>query len=600
MAVSRGNGSENGQERETCQFRPDGNDHTERYRMLLDFLPEGVLLIDRNGAVEFSNRSARDILGPSLPTGLRFPAEDLPLSTGTAEPPRASDNPLLGTRLTGQDLSRCSVILHGGDGSRTSLIMSTRALPGDGPPHPVLASFDEQIETPENLNHLRHVAVARDPLTGLPNRNLALQDLNDALRRPRQIGEFLAVLMIDLDNFTLINDSQGRSAGDEVLKTVARRLRDTARYSDIVARAGGDSFVVIVELVDPGSARRIAERIRDNLAVGTGDNTSMGELPIRASIGIVTVAGGDTRTATEVLRDADSAMYQAKAQGRNRSAVFDSQLREVVLRELSLETDLRAALQNEELRVAYQPIVDLQFGGWAGMEALARWNHPVQGSISPGEFIPLAERSDLIHALGAQVLGTACRDAAGFHAAGAPGLSVSVNLSVHQLEDPDLYTLVADCLRSAGLPARSLCLEVTESTLGEDEYIAVEVLERLRSLGVRISIDDFGTGYSSLGRLRTLPVDELKVDRSFITELTTNREGRSIVEGIVALGHTLGMRIVAEGVETREQSELLAAMGCDYAQGYYFGRPTATGEVDVRSETVPGGRTSVPVQRLGS
>jgi len=600
MTVPPGNGTGNG-DAPAASGRPSTDaDGDELPRTLIDLVPEGILVTDENGTVRFVNRTAREILGPELLSGLRCPVEDLPVSVEAHGPAHVSDNPLLCTSRTGKNLSRCTVVLHRENGIRTWLAMSTRALQAERPPYPVVASFNVLTEATESPERCHHTAATRDPLTGLPNRAMALEDLAAALRRSPQSGCCPAVLMIDLDNFTLINDSQGRSAGDEVLRTVARRLRDSARHSDVVARVGGDSFVVIAELSDPGSARRIADRIREHLASTSEDDRSMGDLPIRASVGIVTVPPGDTRTAVEVLRDTESAMYQAKAQGRNRSAFFDSRLREAVLRELSLEGDLRTALQHEELRVAYQPIVDLQIGGWVGMEALARWNHPVQGLISPGEFIPLAERSELIHALGAQVLGTACRDAAGFHAAGAPELSVSVNLSVRQLEDPDLYSLVVGCLHSAGLPPRSLCLEVTESTLSRDESGAADVLERLRGLGVRISIDDFGTGYSSLGRLRTLPVDELKVDRSFITELTTNREGRSIVEGIVALGHTLGMRIVAEGVETREQSDILAAMGCDYAQGYYFGRPTATEEIDVRSGTVPGGSTFLPAQRIGS
>jgi diguanylate cyclase (GGDEF)-like protein len=392
----------------------------------------------------------------------------------------------------------------------------------------------------------------------------------------------LAVLYVDLDNFKVLNDTAGHALGDEALQLVAKRLAGQVRGSDVVARIGGDEFVVLASVAGADDAQALAARVLAGLTRPVSGRLRGHQL--RASIGIVTVVPADPRTPLELLRDADAAMNQAKSSGRNRTAVFDAELRADVMRRIQLESGLRDALAGSGLWVAYQPLVDLATGRWVGAEALSRWTHPTLGPVTPIEFIAVAEQSDLIHALGQRTLATACRDAVTLRSAGGPDLSISVNVSVRQLDDPTLVGDVEDILAMSGLPAEALCLEVTESSLALDEVRAGQSLHPLRDLGVRVAIDDFGTGYSSLARLRTLPVDELKIDRSFVTTLPTDRQARHVVSGIITLAHALDMRVVAEGVETAEHAAILAGMDCDIAQGYHFGRPVRISDFDVTGQ----------------
>jgi len=409
-----------------------------------------------------------------------------------------------------------------------------------------------------------------DPLTRLPNRRLLLDHLELALARAARNGGAVGLLFLDLDRFKLVNDSLGHAAGDQLLVEVASRLRAAVRPSDTAARLGGDEFAVLCEdLHDTSDVLAVAERVLSALAEPlTLDHH---ELVVTPSLGAaVSSAGLDD--AASLLAAADTAMYRAKAAGRARVELFDSALRQQSLLRLDTETALRRATPNGELRLQYQPLVDVARGDVVGVEALLRWQHPVRGLLGPGEFIAYAEDTNLILPIGRWVLEQACRQAAGWLALDqlAPDFQVSVNLSPRQLEDPTLLDAVASALEEHQVPAGRLCLEITEGMLVQDAQSTVSTLHALKTLGVTIAVDDFGTGYSSLAYLTQFPVDQLKVDRSFVSRMSRHPSAVSVVEAVVNLAHTLGLGAVAEGVETEVQLELLQGLGCDTAQGYLF------------------------------
>jgi predicted signal transduction protein with EAL and GGDEF domain len=350
------------------------------------------------------------------------------------------------------------------------------------------------------------------------------------------------------------------------------------RRRDIVGRLGGDEFaVVILDADGPAKVRALAEHIQAILAqpiVVDGRH-----LRVNVSIGIVMAASGDLRTAEDLLRDAEVAMYQAKMRGPGRYEFFDVALRERAQRRLQLEQDLRSGLPSGELWMAYQPIVEIGSCRMVGVEALLRWNHPRYGSISPAEFIPIAEESELIDLIGAYTLRTTTREMAKRRAQQGSTIELAVNLSARQLDDPELVTAVRHALRTTGLPPGTLCLEVTETALMRDPAAAAAKLNALRDLGIRLAIDDFGTGYSSLAKLLHLPLDTLKIDKSFISELDNSKHAEVIVTSIIAMAHAVGLTVVAEGVENARQLEVLKRLGCDQAQGFYFSRPVPPEEL---------------------
>ena len=419
----------------------------------------------------------------------------------------------------------------------------------------------------------------RDPLTGLASRTVLNDRLRVALERSRRHGGLTAVLFIDLDRFKVVNDSLGHNVGDRLLVVLADRLRAAVRRTDTPVRFGGDEFVVLCEDVrDPRAALTVAERVAAALAapVMAGGH----ELVMTVSVGIA-LASGDDVAPEALVRDADAAMYRAKEAGRNRCELFDEDMREKVLTQLSVEQDLRRSLERGELVLHYQPEVDLPTGVVAGVEALLRWQHPERGLVAPNDFIPVAEDSGMIVPIGAWVLHEACRQAVAWGARrGAHPLVMRVNVSPRQLDDPAFVDTVAGALADSGLEPSRLCLEITENALIRDLERGSEVLRRVRALGVQLALDDFGTGHSSLTYLRRLRVDVLKIDRSFLAGLDAREDDRAIVAAIIGMARALGLTVTAEGVERQSQLTHLHQMRCDAAQGFLLARPAPPEEIE--------------------
>jgi diguanylate cyclase (GGDEF)-like protein/PAS domain S-box-containing protein len=413
-----------------------------------------------------------------------------------------------------------------------------------------------------------------DPLTGLPNRLLFLDRLNQAIARCRRSQTSVGVAFLDLDRFKNVNDSLGHDAGDELLVQVARKLESVIRPGDTVARFGGDEFSVLCEDLPNETARDQTLEIADRLlsAVLRPLVVRGTEMFVGASIGIAMATSGDERS-EELLRDADAAMSHAKDAGRGRVEVFDDAMRARALTAHATENALHRALQRGEFRIFFQPIVSLSDARCVGAEALVRWQHPERGLLAPAEFIPLAEETGLVVQIGWWVLEEAARNVARWQLEQAEPFSVSINLSARQLVQPDLADRVAGVIAETGVQPSSLCFEITESVLMDDAETVLDVITRVRELGVQFAIDDFGTGYSSLGYLKRFPVDSVKIDRSFVTGLATDPGDAAIVSAVIGLAHALGLRVTAEGVETQDQLSSLIALECDEAQGYFFSPP---------------------------
>ena len=411
-----------------------------------------------------------------------------------------------------------------------------------------------------------------DALTGLPNRALFMDRLGNSLRRTRRTHDYTcAVLFLDLDRFKVINDSLGHLVGDAVLTEIARRLEKCARPGDTVARLAGDEFVMLFEdIKDVENAKMVAERVRD--AFTAPFRSGGAEIFCTASIGIA-LSSPEDQQAEDVLRDADITMYQAKAHGKGCYEVFDPSMRLQAVALLHMETDLRAAVERKELRLHYQPIVTLDEAKVIGLEALLRWQRPHRELMLPMEFIPLAEETGLIVPIGEWVLRTACAQLRRWFEEGVDPLRMAVNISVVQLKDPGFADMVLKIVRETEVDPGYLDLEITESTLMDRNRTCIEALLKLKRLGLRVCLDDFGSGYSSLNYLQSLPIDTLKIDRSFINRLTSNHEQGKIVETILMLGRNLGIEVIAEGIETDEQRARLQKINCRSGQGFFFAVP---------------------------
>ncbi len=429
-------------------------------------------------------------------------------------------------------------------------------------------SFEaERKQADEELAFL----ATHDPLTGLPNRTLILDRVEQMLARAARKKTPVAALFVDLDNFKSINDTLGHGVGDELLQAVAARLDGVIRGGDTLGRLGGDEFVVVSEeLTLAAGPELIAERLLDALSqpfkLGAKDEN---RVSVTASIGI---AAGDHTSAEELLRDADIAMYRAKWDGKHRYVVFETGMQDTVQKRMELEMDLREALANDEFFLAYQPTISLSDMSPTGVEALIRWKHPVRGVVQPNDFIPLLEETGLITEVGKWVLEEACSQGATWRAAGYQ-LGMAVNVSGRQLDTDQLIVDIEGALSHSELDPGALTIEITETTLMRNIEDTIRRLTEIKALGVRIAIDDFGTGYSSLAHLQQFPVDALKIDRSFISQLQHNQEGETLIHTLVQLGKALSLETFAEGIEDQQELSLLQDEDCDTGQGYLFARP---------------------------
>jgi diguanylate cyclase len=447
--------------------------------------------------------------------------------------------------------------------------------PGAGSDAPLIARTSSEVERLRSVvAQLMHTA-AHDPLTGLPTRSLLLERLDEELARDAADGLKIAVLFVDLDNFKLVNDSLGHGSGDEVLSEMARRISGCIGSDDTASRFGGDEMVVLHPRATHGSEVALGMHILTALAEPIF--VSGKEVVVSASVGVALCTPG-MKSAAQLLREADTALYAAKDRGRARLELFSDELYERAEKRMQIESDLRAALREQQLFVEYQPQVRLRDGRVVGVEALVRWKHPRFGIVPPGDFIPVAEDCGLIIGVGRLVLQKSCRQLADWNKLGR-SLAMTVNVSPRQLADPAFFTELRQVLAETGIDPKALCLEITESAMMSAPAEVVQLLDQIRQLGIYIAIDDFGTEHSSLSRLRDMPAEVLKIDRSFVDGLGSETGDTAIVSSILSLAFAMGKHTIAEGVEKREQAALLLSMGCEVAQGYFFSRPVAAEQI---------------------
>ena len=462
---------------------------------------------------------------------------------------------------------------HFNEGYRWMLIRGLAVRDSDGTAYRIAGSQTDITE--KKLSDAKSIHDAlHDTLTGLPNRTLFLDRIRQILKkRERNQKLQYAVIYIDLDRFRLVNESLGHVHGDELIIQTGHRLRDCVQPGDTVARLGGDEYAILMEDIDDiNLAIELTETIQSDFSkpFSLGDK----EVFSSGSMGVA-YSNLDYERPEDIIRDAELAMYKAKRLGNSKSVLFDDNLRRSPISPIDLDTDLRRALDRNEMQIHYQPIISLRDGVISGFEALLRWKHRIRGNISPNEFIPLAEETGLIYELGQWVLYQACLQTLHWNNEREPekALELSINLSGKQFADPNLVNGVLDNLDKSGLKAKNLKLEITESVLMENAPRSIDMLNQLKEHDIKVCVDDFGTGYSSLSYLHTFPIDTLKVDRSFVNDMGRNYKNMEIIRTITMLAHNLKLDVIAEGVETAEQHAQLSALGCQYAQGFYFSRP---------------------------
>jgi diguanylate cyclase (GGDEF)-like protein/PAS domain S-box-containing protein len=538
---------------------------------IIDSLPVNIYLKNNDGRYLLFNKEAARTAGVSKEEAIGKTDFDI-FPEETAKIILQDDRQSL---LEGSGAMR-EVPIVSQDGQRTML--SSKRIIDIGNGSPKLLGFSFDITERKRTEQRAHFLATHDPLTGLPNRNLLQDRLEHAIELAHRSRQMVAILFMDLDRFKLINDSLGHKAGDELLKIMAGRLRQAIREGDTVARLGGDEFVVLLEEVkSEDEVALVAEKILALLLEPVHLNNQ--EVAISTSIGI-SIYPRDHQAAETLLKDADIAMYHAKSDGGNHFRYFDSHMNALALQRLSTETRLRKALELEQVVLHYQPFVDLKTGNITGMEVLMRWNDPVKGLVGPDQFISIAEETGLIVSLGRKVLHEACRQHQEWQQKGFTGLLISVNLSAKQFGPFNLVKAVREVLAETGMSPSSLKLEITESELMQDVDRAKDTLCELSQMGVTLAIDDFGTGYSSLSYLKTLPINTLKVDRSFVHDVASDEDDAAIVSATISMAHHMGLEVIAEGVENSSQVDFLRQHECDRAQGYYFSRPLSSHEME--------------------
>ena len=549
----------------------------QRFRSAFNYAPIGIALVAPSGQWLKVNHALCDILGYNADEFLdadfqsMIHEKDLPVTLARIH-----------SLLTGQT-TNCQTeqryIHKNGETVWTSWSVSAA---GDLHSENANLIFQLQDVTARKIaeQKLQHEAT-HDALTGLPNRAYFMTRLTESLQRTTREPEHrVSVLFIDLDRFKNVNDSLGHLIGDRLLIAISMRLRECMRPTDTVARLGGDEFIILVEgEFDPGEVTRIAERIHERF--GEPFEISGNLIYSSASIGILN-ASPNHLSSEDMMRDADTAMYSAKRAGKARHEVFDEEMHAAARETLQLETDLRKAVENEEFTVRYQPIFELSSGKLFGLEALARWEHPDLGKVPPSKFVPLAEEIGWIDQLGEQVMRKACsqiKKMIGEHG-GLGNVKLSVNLSSRQFANPDMVDRVSEILDETRFPADRLKLEITESVFFEYQDRALEMLDRLCKLGVETDIDDFGTGYSNLSYLVRLPISTLKIDRSFVGMMAESPANREVIRTVILMARNLGLKVVAEGIETEEQRDALTYLGCDLGQGFLFAKPMSPADLD--------------------
>ena len=551
-------------------------------RRIFETAADAFLVLDAHGQINFANAAAERIFALER-SGIeqrtcfdaRWNMVDLEGNAFTE-----ATHPFHIVRATGEPLREFEFRFDRADGRTIIASLNAAPLLNDrGIFSGEVISVADITERRALEDRLKHQAF-HDPLTHLANRVLVRYRLEHALQKRAQHTDSVAVIFIDLDNFKYINDSLGHSAGDELLVALAGRLRASLRAGDTPARFGGDEFVILLEDVDtPRYAISVAERVLE--AMREPFLIDGREVFTTPSIGIA-FSGEGRSHADELLRHADSAMYEAKRRGKACFAIYEASMSGDALKRLELENDLRRALQNGEFELYFQPTWDLDEDRVSGFEALVRWNHPTRGLVMPGEFIALSEETGLIVPLGFQVLSAACQQAVAWNRSSAHPLHMSVNIAARQLHVPEVVPLIATALQESGLDPQYLILEITESALVERTEQVLVTLNALKKLGVSLAIDDFGTGYSSLAYLRAFPFDYLKIDRQFVSSIDREPDNSAIVTSMVTLAHALKLVVIAEGAETGDEVEQLKFLGCDKGQGYFFGRPKNVAMVENR------------------
>ena len=563
----------------TAEIASDALRESEaRYRTVVEGVHEVIFRIDRHGRWALLNRAWHEMTGYTVPDSIGrsiidfIHPEDRQVHTDLARHVARGE----------RDEYRHELRLVGSEGAEIWIEAHARPVRDEADRFQGMSGTLVDVTVRHALEKRLQDQAFHDDLTGLANRALFRDRVEHALAQRSQGPRLGAVLFLDLDRFKTINDSLGHQIGDDLLVAIAQRLQNALAPEDTIARLGGDEFGILREdVATPNNARLLAQGV--SAVFGTPFQVGDREITIGCSIGMV-LASGVRRTADELLRDADVAMYHAKVAGRGSYAVFEPSMQAEVAARRELESDLRDAIEHEQLSVAYQPIVDMKSRKVVAVEALARWAHPVRGDVSPAAFIAVAEESDLILSLGAWVLRRACSEIATLRKLGKATAEVrlNVNFSARQISERTIVEDVLGALHDAGLPPSALDIEITESLVlecGEEEMAS---LRRLRAAGCGVSFDDFGTGFSSLGNLRSLPIDGLKIDISFVSAMLVSVVEAEVVEAVIRLGAALKLAVVAEGVEDAETAERLTQLGCPLGQGYFFGRPDTIAALTAR------------------